>query len=265
MSNLAWNNPPKYCPHRDSAEGVKLRIAYNALYSPSEFVRRDVTVEERDQAIKEVLESEDVKNCRIRLRSQGIIHERLSKLTVNLLEPEGLEFSEDEIQEMLAVANEWSRVCHEYNKGNTDSPERAVNNPPAFKHPTSKEEAVKFLVCEIVYGGSAQIVNDSRIAGLLLDDFRYLEESVTVEQFQEMLDAIAADTEPEWSEVFNRLNDYDEVRHYVSYDTIMEAPSTQLMGFVSAGFEKWREMKAAGSNEVCSGFVDEAGLRKPLV
>ena len=81
MSNLAWNNPPQYCPHRDSAEGVKLRIAYNSLYRDIAFIKRDITVEERDQAIKAVLESDEVKNCKIRLRSQGIIHSSLNHLT----------------------------------------------------------------------------------------------------------------------------------------------------------------------------------------
>ena len=265
MSKLAWNNPPKYCPHRDSAEGVKLRIAYNSLYSEAEFIKKDITVEERDQAIKEVLESDEVKNCRIRLRSQGIIHSSLNHLTVNLLEPEKLELTGDEIEEMKAVAHGWSEVCREYNKGNTDSPERAVNNPPSFKHPTTKEDAVKFLTCEIVYGGCPQVVSDTHVSGLTLDDFRYLEESVTVERFQEILDEVASDTEPEWSEVFTRLNDFDEVGHYVSYNTSMEAPSTQLMGFVSSGFEKWRDSKAEAAREVCEGFIDEAGLRKSLI
>ena len=100
MSKLAWNNPPNYCPHRDSAEGVKLRIAYNALYSEAEFIKKDITVEDRDQAINEVLESDEVKNCRIRLRSQGIIHSSLNHLTVNLLEPKGLDLASDEIEEM---------------------------------------------------------------------------------------------------------------------------------------------------------------------
>lgn len=265
MSNLAWKNPPKYCPHRDSADGVKLRIAYNSLYSEAEFIKKDITVEERDKAINEVLESEDVKHCRIRLRSQGIIHEKLNHLTVNLLEPEGLDLTSEEIEEMLEVANQWREVCQEYKKGNTDSPERAVNNPPAFKHPTTKQEAVKFLTCEIVYGGSAQVVSDTRVSGLTLDDFRYLEESVTVERFQAILDEIASDTEPEWSEIFNRLNDFDEVGHYVSYNTAMEIPSTQLMGFVSSGFEKWRESKAAASHQVCESFIDEEALKKIIV
>ena len=264
MSNLAWNNPPKYCPHRDSAEGVKLRLAYNALYRDVSFIKKDITVEERDQAISEVLESEDVKHCKIRLRSQGIIYSSLEPLTVNLLEPEGLGLTREEIEEMLSVAHQWSEICREYNKGNTDSPERAVNNPPAFKPPTTKEEAVRFLVCEIVYGGYAQVVSEPRVSGLTLDDFRYLEESVTVEKFQTILDEVAADTEPEWSEVFNRLNDYDEIGHYVSYNTSVEAPSTQLMGFVSAGFEKWRDSKAEASRQVCDRFIDEKGLRKTL-
>ena len=265
MSKLAWNNPPNYCPHRDSAEGVKLRIAYNALYSEAEFIKKDITVEDRDQAINEVLESDEVKNCRIRLRSQGIIHSSLNYLTVNLLEPEGLDLTSDEIEEMKLVANQWSEICRDYNKGNTDSPERAVNNPPAFKHPTTKEEAVKFLACEIVYGGCPLVVSDTHVSGLTLDDFRYLEESVTVERFQEILGEIASSTEPEWSEVFRRLNDFDEVGHYVSYNTSVEAPSTQLMGFVSSGFEKWRDSKAEASRQVCEGFIDEAGLKKGLI
>ena len=265
MSKLAWNNPPKYCPHRDSAEGVKLRIAYNSLYSDVEFIKKDVTLEERDKATKEVLESDEVKNCRIRLRSQGIIHSSLNHLTVNLREPEGLDLSSDEIEEMLSVAHHWSEVCREYNKGNTDSPERAVNNPPAFKHPTTKEEAVKFLTCEIVFGGSAQVTSDTHVSGLTLDDFRYLEESVTVERFQKILDEVASNTEPEWSEVFKRLNDFDEVGHYVSYNTSLEAPSTQLMGFVSSGFEKWRDSKAEASRQVCDGFIDESALTKGLI
>mgnify|MGYP001347710977 CR=1 FL=1 len=265
MSDLAWNNPPTYCPHRDNAEGVKLRIAYNALYSKSEFIKKSITIKERDKAIQEVLESDDVKHCRIRLRSQGIIHAQLNHLTVNLLEPKGLDLTSDEIQEMKAVASQWDKICREHNKGNTDSPERAVNNPPAYKHPTTKEEAVKFLTCEIVYGGSTQVVSDTHVSGLTLDDFRYLEESVTVERFQEILEEVASDTEPEWSEVFTRLNDFDDVGHYVSYNTSVEAPSTQLMGFVSSGFEKWRDSKSEASRRVCEDFIDEAGLRKPII
>jgi hypothetical protein len=264
MSRLAWNNPPKYCPHRDSAEGVKLRIAYNSLYRDVEFIKKDITVEERDKAIKDVLDSEDVKNCKIRLRSQGIIHSKLNHLTVNLLEPEGLGLTREEIEEMMSVANQWNETCREYNKGNTDSPERAVNNPPAFKLPASKDGAVRFLTCEIVYGGCAQVVSETRISGLTLDDFRYLEESVTVERFQGILDEVAADTEPDWSEVFNRLNDFDEIGHYVSYNTSMEAPSTQLMGFVSSGFEKWRDSKAEASRQVCDGFIDKEALQKSM-
>ena len=169
------------------------------------------------------------------------------------LHPED-QFSATENNELYKLATQV------LSKSKSDKPTTKNN-----EHPTTKEEAVKFLTCEIVFGGSAQVTSDTHVSGLTLDDFRYLEESVTVERFQKILDEVASNTEPEWSEVFKRLNDFDEVGHYVSYNTSLEAPSTQLMGFVSSGFEKWRDSKAEASRQVCDGFIDESALTKGLI